>query len=451
MQRIEDSCYWLATRADRAARPALAGEQRARVAVVGAGFTGLWAAHHLLSLDPSLDVAVVEQEVAGFGASGRNAGIVSACLDHTHALAVTHFGRAEAARLAAVGRANYQALAAFAADCGFVGAGQLHVALSDEHVEDGAHAVAVARELGLEGFRTLDAAETRRRLDSPLYRGAYHAPDAGTLDPVRLVEKLRRDVEARGARVFERSPVTRIQGATVETAAGRLTADRVVLATDAWSHHLFPALLHRYIPLYDYILVSEPLTGAQRAAIGWAGREGVTDGRAFFNYYRLTGDDRILWGTSEAAYLAPNRVDPGCDHSTFHEQSLHESFRRTFPQLAGLAFPYSWGGPIASTTRLTPFFGDLNDRRVHYALGYTGHGIGSTRLAGLILAHQVLGTTDPLLSLAMVTRKPFPMPPEPLRSPAIRAVTRSLRDLDEGRGKSVLLRVLDALGIGFSS
>lgn len=451
MQPIEESCYWLATRADRAPRPVLAGAQRARIAVVGAGFTGLWAARHLLELEPGLDLAVVEQSVAGFGASGRNAGIVSACLDHTHALAIVHFGRAEAARLAQVGLANYRALAEYAADCGFVGSGQLHVALSDEHLEDGAHAVAVAGELGLPGFRTLTAEETRRRLDSPLYRGAYLAPDAGTVDPIRLVEKLRRDVEARGGRVYERSPVTRVDGATVHAGEGQLTADRVVLATDAWSRDLFPELLHRYIPLYDYIVVSERLTPAQRASIGWAGREGVTDGRAFFNYYRLTDDERILWGTSEAAYHAPNRVDASCDRSIVHERSLLESFRRHFPQLADLAFPYAWGGPIASTTRLTPFFGDLNGRRVHYALGYTGHGIGSTRLAGLILAHQVLGTSDPLQSLAMVTRKPFPMPPEPFRTPAIRAVTRGLRDLDDGRGKSVLLRILDALGIGFSS
>src|SRR5262249_31319172 len=155
-----------------------------------------------------------------------------------------------------------------------------------------------------------------------------------------------------------------------------------------------------------------PLTRAERAAIGWKVGQGVIDARTFFNYYRLTADGRILWGTSEAAYYPENRVDAACDHSAHHYASLRESFRRHFPQIAGLEFPYAWGGPIASTTGLTPFFGTLG-ARVAYGLGYTGHGVGSTRVAGRILAHLALEKPSPLLALAMVRRKPFPSPPEP--------------------------------------
>src|SRR5262249_25349426 len=151
----------------------------------------------------------------------------------------------------------------------------------------------------------------------------------------------------------------------------------------------------------------------------------------FFNYYRLTADQRILWGTSEAMYYPPNRVQESCDHSPRHYDSLRTSFLRHFPQLADLQFPYAWGGPIASTTRLTPCFGELQGGKIHYALGYTGHGIGSTRIAGKILAHHVLDRPTELSDLAMVRKSPFPYPPEPIRSFAVNAVTRSLRNVDQ--------------------
>ena len=155
----------------------------------------------------------------------------------------------------------------------------------------------------------------------------------------------------------------------MRTEAGHVEARRAVLATSAYTHHLVPGVTHRFIPLYDYILVSDPLTAAQRDAIGWRHRQGVSDGRTFFNYYRLTADDRILWGTSEAAYYPGNRVDPSCDHSPGHYAGLRESFRRHFPALAALEFPYAWGGAICSTTRLTPFFGRALEGRVDLRAG----------------------------------------------------------------------------------
>ena len=451
MRPIEECCFWLATRAEPLPNPSLQGEATAEVAIIGSGFTGLWSALFLKELAPALEVVVVEQAVAGYGASGRNAGIVGSSVDHSHALAMVHFGPQEAQKLARLGKQNVDELAAFAADCDFERSGQLHVALTPAHLEAGKQSVAAAHALGLSGYRTLSAEEVRQQLNSPLYLGAVLAPDDGIVNPIKLIEKLKRTALQRGVRIFERSPVRKIADGRVHTDHGTLQAQKVILATDAYSHHLFPQLLRRFIPLYDYILVSEPLTGAQLGTIGWAGRQGVTDGRTFFNYYRLTADNRILFGTSEAQYFAPNRVDLECDHSQPHYQALRESFRRHFPQLAELAFPYAWGGPIASTTRLTPFFGTLDKGRVHYGLGYTGHGIGSTRIAGKILAHLALSRPSELLDLKLVKKKPFPYPPEPLRGVAVAAVTRSLRRLDEGHPPSLLLRLLDSLGIGFSS
>ena len=182
---------------------------------------------------------------------------------------------------------------------------------------------------------------------SPLYLGALVAPRNALVDPVRLVDGLRAEAMRRGVRLFED---TAVQGfefpadrVVVETAGGRVRARRAVLATNAYSHHLFPRLAFRFLPLYDYILVSEPLTPAQRAAIGWKGRQAIVDARTFFNYYRLTADGRILWGTSEAAYYPGNRVDAACDHSPKHYADLRASFRRHFPQLGGSRVPVFLG------------------------------------------------------------------------------------------------------------
>ena len=435
MRPIEQASYWLATRTPQPSEP-LTGKIEADVAIIGAGFTGLWTAHFLRELDPSLNVVVVEQGVAGYGGSGRNAGMISVCLDHSHELAAAHFGQEEADRLAKLGLQNIEELAAFAGnECDFERTGQLHVALTPSQAE-------ACR--AMTHGRFLNAEETRAELNSPLYLGAGFVSGGGIINPVKLVDKLRR-----GLTLFERSTVTGIDRNRVTTATGSVTAEKIVLATNAYSHHLFPKLLRHFIPLYDYILVSEPLTPAQPAAIGWQHRQGVTDLRTFFNYYRLTADNRILWGTSEAIYYPKNRVDEACDHSEPHYESLRESFARHFPQLAGLKWDYAWGGPIATTTRLTPFFGTIG--QVIYALGYTGHGIGTTRVAGKILAHMAFAQPNDLLNLKMVQRKPFPYPPEPVRSWAVNTVTKSLRRVDAGEKPGLLLRVLDVLGIGFSS
>ena len=435
MRPIEQASYWLATRPPQPREP-LTGRIEADVAIIGAGFTGLWTAHFLRQLEPSLNVVVLEQGVAGYGGSGRNAGMISVCLDHSHELAATHFGQKEADRLAGLGLQNIEELAAFAGDeCDFERSGQLHVALTPSQA-DACRTMAHGR--------FLDAEETRAELNSPLYLGAAFVPGGGIINPVKLVDKLRRDL-----RLFERSPVNTLAGNIVRTPAGEVRARKIVLATNAYSHHLFPNLLRHFIPLYDYVLVSEPLTAEQQAAIGWRNRQGVTDGRTFFNYYRLTADNRVLWGTSEAKYYPRNRVDESCDHSEWHYRSLRESFDRHFPQLGGLKWEYAWGGPIAATTRMTPFFGATGD--ILYALGYTGHGIGSTRVAGKILAHMALAKPNELLNLAMVRRTPFPYPPEPIRSWSVKAVTSALRRVDAGEKPGLLLRMLDLLGIGFSS
>ena len=458
MRPVEDACYWLAHRAPRESE-ALSGNREADVVVVGAGLTGLWTALFLKELDSACEVAVVEQEAAAYGGSGRNAGLLSETIDHSHELAVQHFGETEARRLAKLGRENLDQLAGFIAsrgiDCEYEPVGRLHVALTEAQVENIRRGVAVAGRLGVEDYRLMDGQEVRSEVHSPLYLGGVFVPTGGVLNPVKLVEGLRREAERLGVRVYEGSPVAGLEpdgaGIQVRTGQGSLRARIAVLATSAYTHHLLPGITTRFIPLYDYVLVSEPLDADQRDAIGWRRRQGVTDGRTFFNYYRLTADDRVLWGTSEAAYYRGNRVDRSCDHSPAHYAALRLSFRRHFPALGALQFPYAWGGAICSTTRMTPFFGAAAGGRILYGLGFTGHGLGTTRLAGRILAHLALHRPSKLLELQLVRRKPLPYPPEPFRGLAVNAVTRALRRVDNGERPSLLLRFLDRIGIGFSS
>jgi glycine/D-amino acid oxidase-like deaminating enzyme len=454
---IERDCYWLTTRENVPAEP-LSGQHETDFVIVGAGLTGLWTALTLKRLDPAIGVTVVEQGVAAYGGSGRNAGMLSETVDHGHGLAIQHFGAEEARRLARLGEENidgmYRDLEAWGIDCELERTGRLMIALTPAQLEECHRTIETARQLGLESFSYLDGEAIRHRLHSELYLGGVKVSGGGILNPVKLVDGLARQARRQGVRIHERSKVLGIAtegaGAVIRTAEGSVRARKVILATSAYTHHLLPEILHRFIPLYDYIVVSEPLSAAQWELLGWKGREGVTDLRTFFNYYRPTADGRVLWGTSEATYHGNNRVGEECDHSPPHYQSLEASWKRHFPALADLKWEYRWGGAICSTTRLTPFFGATHGGRVLHGLGYTGHGVGTTRLGGQILAHLALGRPSDLLDLQLVTKKPFPYPPEPFRGMAVAAVTRGLRRVDAGEEPSLLLKLLDRMGLGLS-
>jgi glycine/D-amino acid oxidase-like deaminating enzyme len=455
---IEEACFWLARLPHHEVR-SLQGQVDTDVVVIGGGLTGLWSALFLKALDPARDVALVEQGTVAFGASGRNAGMLIETLDHTHALAIRHFGEEEAKQLVALGEQNVAELVAFVKDrqiaCDWEPTGRLTVALTEDHLAEAQRSLEVAHRLGVNDSRLVARDELQAMVHSSLYLGGLETRGGGIVDPARLADGLRREAVRAGVRVLERTRVRALEadgaGVRLRAEGGVLRARRAVLATGAFSHHLLPRLRHRFIPLYDYIMVSAPLTPAQWESIGWRGRQGITDGRTFFNYYRPTADGRVLWGTSEAVYYRGNKVDPSCDHSQPHYRSLRESWKRTFPQVAELEWQYAWGGPIDSTSRLTPFFGRALGGRAVYGLGFTGHGLGSTRLAGRILAHLALDRQSDLLSLSMVRKPPFPYPPEPLRGWAVDAVTRALRKVDAGAAPGLTLRVLERMGIGFSS
>jgi glycine/D-amino acid oxidase-like deaminating enzyme len=206
------------------------------------------------------------------------------------------------------------------------------------------------------------------------------------------------------------------------------------------------------VPVYDYALMTEPLSDAQRDAIAWRGREGISDVGNQFHYFRTTRDGRILWGGYDAIYHYASSIAPAHDQRAETFEVLARNFLTTFPQLAGLRFSHAWGGVIDTCTRFAAFYGTALGGRVGYAMGFTGLGVGATRFAGDVLLDLLAGADTPRTRLEMVRRKPVPFPPEPLRWVGIEATRRSLARADANDGKqNVWLRAMDRLGLGFDS
>jgi glycine/D-amino acid oxidase-like deaminating enzyme len=256
-------------------------------------------------------------------------------------------------------------------------------------------------------------------------------------------------------RIAEQTPVMGLDraggGVTVLTDVGPVLARRVVLATNA-----YPPLLRRLrlmtVPVYDYALMTEPLTAEQRAEIGWHGREGISDLGNQFHYFRTTRDGRVLWGGYDAIYHYGSGVNDEYDQRAETFEALAGNFFTTFPQLDGLAFSHTWGGVIDTCTRFAAFYGTAMGGKVGYALGFTGLGVGATRFAGDVLLDLLSGVGTPRTRLEMVRKKPVPFPPEPLRWAGIEATRRSLARADANGGKENLwLRTMDRLGLGFDS
>lgn len=459
----EPISYWLRDPApEGTADPPLAdGETRAvDVAIIGAGFTGLWTAIALTDTDPSLRVAILEMETVSFGASGRNGGFCEASLTHGLANGIKHF-LDELEVLEREGIDNLDGLVRFtrehSIDCDLEETGTLSFADQRYQVDEYRAWVDEAAEYG-EHLEFLDREAARAEVHSPLWQaGLYRPPGRDVLvDPAKLCRGIARVARERGVTIHEHARVLSLErragGVMVTTSGGAsIRADQVVVATSAYSAWV-SRLSSVFVPVYDYVLVSDPLTPDQRASIGWERRQGLSDGNNQFHYFRLTSDDRILWGGYDAIHYRGSRVAPELDRRPASFARLEAQFFRAFPELEGLGFPYRWGGAIDTTSRFTVAFGDLLGGRVHYAVGYTGLGVGASRWAGGVVRDRILRPDEDRLRLRLVTSPPIPFPPEPLRSFAVDTVRRELdrADREDGR-RGLILRTLDAIGVGFDS
>ena len=436
----------------------LVGASEADLVVVGAGFSGLWAAIQAITDSPGRSVVIVEADTAGFGASSRNGGFLEASLTHGMGNGVSHWP-AEFERLESLGEENLRAIIDFikdnALDVGLEETGFIGVATQRWHLDEIQEAEAMHHRYNQSAV-FLDRRAMSERVKSPTYLGGLHVPDGtAIINPARLVWGLRRVAEQLGVVMYDNSPVSGIEESsghlTVTTPRGSVRGSKVIVATNAYRSPI-SRMRRLIVPVYDYVLMTEPLTTQQMASLGWEGREGLADVSNLFHYYRLTTDNRILWGGYDAIYRFGNAVGEQYDQAGGTHQTLAEHFFETFPQLEGVTFTHRWGGPIATTSQFTATWGTSHGGNLSWVGGYTGLGVGATRFGAREALDLVDGRASRYTDLEMVRKQPMAFPPEPFRYAGIqmtrRAIARS--DAKEGR-RGMWLKALDRLGVGFDS
>jgi glycine/D-amino acid oxidase-like deaminating enzyme len=437
--------YWLDSPERPKPRPTLRGFVSADLAIVGGGFTGLWTAVRAKERDPDRDVVLVEGARLGWAATGRNGGFCEASLTHGEANGRERWPE-EYATLERLGAENLDAIEETVRkhdiDCDFQRTGSLTVATEPHQIAD------------LEGDGFLDRDAVRAELDSPTYlAGHWEKNGTAIVDPARLAWGLARIAEEAGVRIFERSVVRglSIDGTIKINDGSTVRADQIALGTNVFRSPL-KRIRPYTVPVYDYVLMTEPLSSRQLDELGWRNRQGVSDSGNQFHYYRLTADNRILWGGYDAIYYYGRKVRRRYDQrpATFHR--LAEQFFATFPQLEGIGFTHRWGGAIDTCSRFCAFFGTAHSNTVAYASGYTGLGVGASRFGADVMLDLLAGQSTERTELEMVRTKPVPFPPEPAAYAGIQLTRASLASADRNGGRRNLwLRGLDALGMGFDS
>jgi glycine/D-amino acid oxidase-like deaminating enzyme len=297
--------------------------------------------------------------------------------------------------------------------------------------------------------------QTRALVNSPTYLGGLYDPGIAMVNPAQLVWGLRRACLGLGVRLFERTQVSRLEsgagGLVIHTPYGRVQAKKVALATNAFPP-LMKSLRHYIVPVYDYALMTEPLTPAQRASIGWDKRMGVGDAGNQFHYYRTSADGRFLWGGYDAVYYWNNGFGTDLETNPASFGRLADHFFQTFPQLEGIRFTHAWGGAIDTCSRFSAFWGQAFEGKLAYAVGYTGLGVGASRFGAQVILDLLNGADNERTRLRMVREKPFPFPPEPARSAVVNITRWAMDQADRHQGKRNLwLKLLDATGLGFDS
>ncbi|MFK0290924.1 NAD(P)/FAD-dependent oxidoreductase [Streptomyces sp. NPDC090442] len=451
--------FWLADPARPAAEPALVGDERCDLLVVGGGYSGLWTALIAKERDPQRDVVLVEGQEVGWAASGRNGGFCAASLTHGLGNGLARWP-GELAELEELGARNLDAIedavARHGIDCDFERTGEIDVATAPYQVDELREMAEQAEQLGLTGQEFLDRDAVRAEVDSPTFlAGLWDRTGVAMVHPAKLAWGLKRACLAAGVRVYEHTPGTQLSsrgpGIALRTPYGRVFARQVALATNA-----FPSPVKRIrpyvVPVYDYALMTEPLSEQQLAAIGWRNRPGLSDSANHFHYFRITADNRILWGGYDIVYRYGGGVRAEYDQHPATFRKLAQHFFTCFPQLEGLRFTHTWGGAIDTCSRFSAFFGTAHGGRAAYALGFTGLGVGATRFGAEVMLDLLAGERTERTELEMVRTKPLPFPPEPVRSLGIGVTQWSMTRADENGGRRNLwLKAMDAVGLGFDS
>jgi glycine/D-amino acid oxidase-like deaminating enzyme len=428
--------------------------------VVGGGYNGLWTAIIAKERDPSRDVVLIDAHEVGSAASGRNGGFMETSLTHGIANGQARFPN-ELPLLEDLGLRNLNeiesAIQRYNIDCDYERTGVIDVATTfhaPSYLDELRDDFSQLRALG-QKVEWLDEAAMRQQVNSPSYTGGLWRKDrAAIVDPARLVWGLKSAAMSLGVRIYEDTKATNIErdgvGVLVTTPLGRIRAGKVALATNA-SKPLLRRVSHYIAPIYDYCMVTEPLTKAQLDDIGWGSRQGLSDIGNQFHYYRLTADNRILWGGFDAIYYWRGKMSVEFENRPETWAKLSKQFFDTFPQLEGLKFTHTWGGVIDTCSRFCVFWGRGLQGRAAYSIGYTGLGVASTRFGAEVMLDILDGKRSKATETDFVKHKPLPFPPEPFRFIGIQATRWSLDHEDRTGKRNVWLRTLDRFGLGFDS
>ena len=416
-----DYSLWLdALEEDLTSRPPLPGDIQADVAIVGAGYTGLWTAYYLLRDDPSLRIALIESEIAGFGASGRNGGWCSALFAASRGKIARLYGREAAI---AMERAMFdtvdevgRALQEEGIDAHFHKGGTLTLVTSPPQRGRVEAMLQEDREWGFgeEDFRWIEGPELEERVRVEGASGARFTPHCARIQPARLVRGLAARVEKLGATIYEQTRATGLARGSVTTDRGTVTADVVVRATEGYTSAI-GGMQRDLLPLYSLMIATEPLSSEAWGAIGWEGYEALHDGRHLLIYAQRTADDRIAIGGRGAPYHFGSRVDDLNDRDPRVFASLREVLEDLFPAIAPVKVTHEWGGCLGVPRDWFSSVGYDNAKSFAWAGGYVGDGVATSNLAGRCLRDLILGRDTDLMRLPWVNHRSRRWEPEPLR------------------------------------
>ena len=437
-------------------RPPLDGDASVDVCVVGAGYTGLWTAYRLLLADPGCSVLVVEREIAGFGASGRNGGWCSALFPAGAAALARRHGTDAARAMRAAMRACVDEVGAVVAAegiaCDWVKGGTVTLARTPAQLAR-ARAEASSAAEGSAGWYgdvvgLLDAEEASALVGASGVLGATVSPDCARVQPAKLVRGLARAVEARGGRIVEGTTALSLAPGRVVTDRGVVRAGATVRATEAWSASLSPRSV---APVYSLIVATRPMPSEFWDVAGLAGGQTFSDHRHLVVYGQRTADDRLVFGGRGAPYHWRSRIRPGFDRDPRVFDGLRTAAMELFPTLRPSDFTHAWGGPLGIPRDWHAGVGLDPATREGWAGGYVGDGVATAQLAGRTLAALLLGGTDPVTELPWVGHRSRRWEPEPLRWTLVNAGLRvmTLADREErltGRPSLLAASVGRALG-----
>ncbi len=435
MTDYREKSWWLETLPEEITpTPAPQSDEKVDVVIIGGGYTGLSTGYHLKMLEPSMDVRVLESDICGYGASGRNGGFSMTLFGLTKGITRLRFSdrKAKAAHAYMENAVDYlhELIVDHTIDCDYERTGYLLVATSPGQVRRVEHDFKIIEKWGLGGVERWDRDRLAREFNTDYYRLGWFEPRCGILNPAKLARGLKNLAEGRGVVVHENTPVTEFYrtgsaGFVVATENARIRCDYLVLATNAYSV-LFPELKKMQYPAFTHVVLSEPLTPEQYDAIGWKNRAGVEDARDLIHYYRLTRDNRILMGGGDVTIGYGGSLEYDFNEAIFSRLRRHVT--DVFPQLGGIGFTHQWGGPVSVTADAAPVIGYLGgDRRAVFSLGCIGHGVSMTTMNGRTIAELLTGRQTDRTRMFFVGRKVLPWPPEPVSYGVARAVRGFMR------------------------